>query len=287
MTSSKRPRATLLRLGDADTIRFLELYAKERILWDANEDGYRSRDQRAAAAKRIAQALNVPGFGAQEVMIKFKNLRNSYSQELKKIEESEARGFPAEEAYRPKIHWFRTMDSFLHGYIHYRPTHTTQILTKSKNMSKVVESPEESSADIYWEEETQNYEDIELKQEVSDIENDSVPETRVISADRILPAETVNRGVKRKEVPVQEEPDIRSLRRTFTSVASEQNRIPPVIEVPEETADIAAASRLEDAHDQFGKYIASLLRAIGYPEALRLHQEITALVLSRMRPNNN
>ena len=58
---------------------------------------YRDRDLRAAEAKQISDELNLPGFGPAEVIMKFKNLRISYCQELKKITASKLSGTSPDE----------------------------------------------------------------------------------------------------------------------------------------------------------------------------------------------
>ncbi|KAJ8880262.1 hypothetical protein PR048_016728 [Dryococelus australis] len=82
-----------LKLSDNETMRFIELYENETLLYDVAMMEYRNRDLRAAAAaKRIADVLNVSGFGPGEVITKFKILRNAYSQEVKKIADSHKSG---------------------------------------------------------------------------------------------------------------------------------------------------------------------------------------------------
>jgi hypothetical protein len=74
---------------------------------------YRNRDLRTAAIKRIVAALSVDGFGPKEVASEFRNLRNSYSQELRKIEDSQKSGAGADDVYVPKVYWFAAMYSRL------------------------------------------------------------------------------------------------------------------------------------------------------------------------------
>ena len=120
----------MLRLSDSDTLRFLDLYHNEPILYNVTLEEYRDRDLRAAAAKRISAALNIRGFGPAEIIRKFKNLRSSYCQELKKIAASKRSGRSTDEVYKPKVVWFEKMNSFLHPHVQQRPTKSNLVSKK-------------------------------------------------------------------------------------------------------------------------------------------------------------
>lgn len=110
-----------LKLSNSDTIKFLQLYRDEKLLYDIRIPQYSNRNLRREATKRIANAINIPGFGTRQVKEKFKNLRNAYSQEIKKIEVSNTNVVScAENVYVPKVHWFSTMHSFLRPFIYHR-----------------------------------------------------------------------------------------------------------------------------------------------------------------------
>ena len=104
----------------------------KQVLYDASIEEYRDKDLRMAAAKRISDALKIPGFGPKEVVSKFKNLRSSYCQELKKIANSERSGAGTDEIYKPKVFWFEQMHSFIRPFIQQRP-HTV----KSGKLKKI------------------------------------------------------------------------------------------------------------------------------------------------------
>lgn len=122
-----------LKLSDNETLRFLELYQTENVLYDSTLESYRDRDLRLAAAKRISCVLNVSGFGPKEVMTKFKNLRNSFCQELKKIADSERSGADATDVYKPKVFWFELMNSFIRPFIQQRST-KSNLVRKQKTL---------------------------------------------------------------------------------------------------------------------------------------------------------
>lgn len=115
---------SILRISDEKTMELIELYDEEACLWNSTLEDYKNREKRVAAADRIANTLNINNFEAKHVMIKFKNLRNSYCQELKKIANSiNSQDVPV---YKPKVFWFRRMDAFLRP--HLQPSRTTGLL---------------------------------------------------------------------------------------------------------------------------------------------------------------
>lgn len=119
-----------LRMSDAETLKFLEYYRNEPALWDSTNEGYKKRDTRAAAAQRIVEALNLSDFGPSHVITKFKNLRSSYAQELKKIAASTKSGASTDNVYVPKVVWFKTMDSFLRPHVKSRDTQSNLVSNK-------------------------------------------------------------------------------------------------------------------------------------------------------------
>lgn len=109
---------SILRISDKKTLQLITEYKKEPCLWNSSLDDYPNKMKRARAADKIARILNIPNFEGKHVMVKFKNLRNSYSQELKKIKASlDKVGVDSPELYRPKVPWFPLMDSFIRPYL--------------------------------------------------------------------------------------------------------------------------------------------------------------------------
>lgn len=125
--ASEITQNSILRITDEKTLQLIELYEQESCLWNSDLEDYKIRERRVAAAARIAKALNIQNFEAKHVMIKFKNLRNSYCQELKKI----ANSINAQnvKVYNPKVFWFSKMDSFLRPYL--QPSRTTGFLVST------------------------------------------------------------------------------------------------------------------------------------------------------------
>jgi hypothetical protein len=120
--SKKKDFTVSLKLSESNTLWLIQLYQSEPCLYDVNSDDYRNRELQVAATKRIAAALSVDGFGPKEVAKKYKNLRNSYSQELKKVNDSEKSGTGGDDVYIPKVYWFDIMYSFLRPQMYSRPT---------------------------------------------------------------------------------------------------------------------------------------------------------------------
>ncbi len=117
----------VIKLQDDETVKFLELCASEQLLYDASCKEYKDRDFRLAAARRISEAIGISGFGPKEVITKFKNLRSSYCDELKKIADSERSGTGTEDVYVPKVIWFESMNSFIRPFVQQRSTKTNLV----------------------------------------------------------------------------------------------------------------------------------------------------------------
>lgn len=112
--------ASILRISEEKTLELVELYKQEQCLWDTNSRDYRIKMKRREAAEKIARILDLPNFKARHVMMKFKNLRNAYCQELKKI--AIAQNLGSEEDAVPRkskqrAQWYAVMDSFIRPHL--------------------------------------------------------------------------------------------------------------------------------------------------------------------------
>nr|KAF7394464.1 hypothetical protein H0235_017059 [Vespula pensylvanica] len=246
------------------TYTFLDLYQTEPILYNPTLDEYRDRDMRAAAAQRISEALNIDGFGPKEVILKFKNLRSSYCQELKKIADSQRSGRSTDEIYKPKVVWFTKMNSFIRPFVQQRETQSNVMLQRNNI-------------------ETEINQEINAEQVITeDIANDKIFfHTSQLS--KTLPV--CNKPVEKRKV--------------FFNKTESENKLPKKkknMNVCEDSAFIShvlnklqdISTRAEqiaekkDSYDHFGKYIGSLLRTIGFPDAMKLQQQIITLIMNRM-----
>ncbi|VVC41783.1 MADF domain [Cinara cedri] len=111
-----------VRLNEKMTLRFVELYRDQRLLWDKEHEAYNKRTDRLRAYRRIADGMAVDGLGVPEVASKIKNIRSTYLQELKKIKDSAHRHLVLSEEdgdaaspYVPKLAWFPIIDSMIGG----------------------------------------------------------------------------------------------------------------------------------------------------------------------------
>ncbi|XP_013196547.1 uncharacterized protein LOC106139614 [Amyelois transitella] len=211
----------VLKMNEDKTMEFISLYEKEPCLWNTNSYSFRNKIARANAASRIARTLKVPQFEAKHVMIKFKNLRNAYCQELRKLAASIDMGVD----YRPKVIWFSKMDSFLRP--HLSKTNVGQILD-SNNI--VIEEPES------W-----------------------------------------RRSIKRVTVEAETQVELDYCSEDSSTVS---DLLEPSIKQPQlETEDpLVSSDWPKDYYDDFGRYIASLLRTLPINKALALQPQIVNLI---------
>ncbi|XP_071054830.1 uncharacterized protein [Onthophagus taurus] len=221
---------------------------------------------RMAAAKRISEELNIPGFGSKDVISKFKNLRSSYCQELKKIADSERSEAGTDDIYRPKIIWFELMNSFIRPFVQQRPTQSNLLLPTT--------ATEESQQEQSKLDESQS---PSQHQSSVDHLNEKVSSTPQITAGTEAPRRTVKRQMP-STVSQPSSSNKKALldpQITFMSGA---------IEKLENISNRAALITKEDTYDHFGKYVASMLRSIGPPTAMRLQETITSFIINAMCP---
>lgn len=95
------------------TYKFVQEYVKYEYLYNCKHSNYRIKEVRDAALLRISEAMNIPGFGSKEVYTKIRNLKSTYSQELKKVKQSTKSGAGTDEVYNPHIKWFKLLDDAL------------------------------------------------------------------------------------------------------------------------------------------------------------------------------
>ncbi|XP_045476403.1 uncharacterized protein LOC123682057 [Harmonia axyridis] len=245
----------VVKLRDYETDRFLKLYRAERVLYDMNLEDYKNRDLRMAAAERISKELNIPGFGPREIMYKFKNLRSSYCQELKKIAEAERLGM----VHTPKVFWFDLMHSFIRPFVNSRAAQACASLS----------CPNEDSNDERSRSPIQPPGPSEDSTEVPSSPSGSIVKTET----SLSPIKRRRSFVSSPEVPEksrkkQQDPLVLPLEDTNG--------------VPQNMQNGVQLLREEDIYDNFGRYVASMLRSMGPPTSLRLQAKITSTLVNTM-----
>lgn len=91
------------------TIKFVSEYVAHECLWNTKHSLYKNKIARLAAYRDIANNMNLPNFGEKEIVVKIKNIRSTYCQELKKIRESKISG--SGDVYVPNLKWFSILNS--------------------------------------------------------------------------------------------------------------------------------------------------------------------------------
>ena len=69
------------------TVAFIQECQARECLWNFKSKLHKNKAMRDAAYKSIANAMNIDGFDVEDVKNKTKNLRSTYAQEMKKIDE--------------------------------------------------------------------------------------------------------------------------------------------------------------------------------------------------------
>ncbi|XP_039284255.1 uncharacterized protein LOC111050249 [Nilaparvata lugens] len=130
---------------DIETTRFLELYARERLLYDPSIKQYRDQEARTAAAQRICDALGgaVAGLtGPRDVVKRFKHMRDSYCHELKRKAKLEAKavaddGTPVSSFYRPRLFYFDQINAFLRPFVNVKCSPTKEVANDKGNTNNI------------------------------------------------------------------------------------------------------------------------------------------------------
>ncbi|XP_021930537.1 uncharacterized protein LOC110835002 isoform X2 [Zootermopsis nevadensis] len=82
--STRTERKMSGKWSEETTLKFIKEYRQLECLWDVKSPSYRNKAVRDAAYMKLADRASLPGFTVQEAKNKIKNLRSTYSQELKK-----------------------------------------------------------------------------------------------------------------------------------------------------------------------------------------------------------
>ncbi|XP_050347630.1 uncharacterized protein LOC126771665 [Nymphalis io] len=240
---AKITQQSILRISDEKTLQLIELYEAEECLWNTTTETYKIKSKRYEAAERIAKILNLRHFTFRHVIIKFKNLRNSYCQELKKIANSVAAG--EEPVYRPRVFWFSKMDSFLRP--HLQPTRDSKLLF---NYGVLVKSEPEENEDV---QQMKTVTDDNNSYSEEDAEECYVPRVK----------RSRNSSISFSEPKLEE---------TYSN-----NLVPSVRDTSSHQQP--TTSLRDDCYDSFGKYVSAMLRNMPEQQAMELQPQIVKLLV--------
>ncbi|XP_053617980.1 uncharacterized protein LOC128679626 [Plodia interpunctella] len=96
------------------TIQMIIEYEKREYLWNPVSEHYKNKKIREQGYVEIINSLNLVDVTVKELKNKIKNIRSSYSVELKKIRAARKAGA---HAYKPSVTWFEHADRFLRAIV--------------------------------------------------------------------------------------------------------------------------------------------------------------------------
>lgn len=91
------------------------LYRKSPCLWKKDARSYLSKEYRHRAYARIHRMMDLPGVTLVEIVLKIRQMRRLYVNELKSLLESESCG----RYYQTSLPWFYDLHRFLYPYLDY------------------------------------------------------------------------------------------------------------------------------------------------------------------------
>ncbi|KAG6451139.1 uncharacterized protein LOC115444195 [Manduca sexta] len=239
----------ILRISDEKTLLLIELYHREECLWNTSLEDYKNREKRSEAVARIAKELKIKNFGPRHVVIKFKNLRNSYCQELKKMSNSlNAANGEDYECYKPRVFWFNKMDSFL------RP-HLQSTKSFVHNLPHL---------------DTERGDEVEEWVQMTNPEDVLLPDTNYLEPSC---SETDEYEIRSRKRNVSS--DTRSSKRIRTEDYEPGNPSQTLRDISSQLTEMLAHN---DCFDNFSRYVASLLRTLPMQKALMLQSKIVEMI---------
>ncbi|XP_045451513.1 uncharacterized protein LOC123660493 [Melitaea cinxia] len=271
-----RTQSSILRISGHKTFQFLELYEKEECLWNTTDKDYRNIRKRKEANERIARALNIEHFTYRHVTIKFKNLRNSYSQELKKIAKSINSG--EDPIYRPKVFWFSKMDGFLRPHLlvprgtvpKFDPDTSSVPQEENKSPQKIKEEDENSFS---FEEHDVEY---ELRKKRS---KNGSPIYRDLALDDNSDSYISSHlEVSQPFGLTLNEDDPLDSHNSKPDVSKNSKYLENIVKCLSNLTK--NNTQRDDCFDSFGRYVAAMLRSMSKRRALEVQPEIVKLLVS-------
>lgn len=102
-----------MKWSENETIKFVEMYRDLDFLWDTESADYRNSQMRQAGYEHLVKEMGIADFTVADARKKIKSLRNTYSQELQKIERSLSSENGGNFVYKPNVKWFHIIHAFL------------------------------------------------------------------------------------------------------------------------------------------------------------------------------
>ncbi|XP_047522334.1 uncharacterized protein LOC125061152 [Pieris napi] len=103
----------MAKWSEDTTIKFVSEYVVHECLWNIKNLAYKNKQARHSAYTALKEAMGIPGFDVNAVITKIKNIRSTYSQEVKKINDSMKSGAGADSIYKPNVKWFDILHDVL------------------------------------------------------------------------------------------------------------------------------------------------------------------------------
>ncbi|XP_076242302.1 uncharacterized protein LOC143184154 [Calliopsis andreniformis] len=95
--------------------KLASLYRKTPCLWKKDNKHYLDIDHRHRAYDRIHKEIALPGVTVVEIVLRIRQMRRLYVEELKRLLEAKSSGY----CYRISFPWFYDLHRFLYPYLDY------------------------------------------------------------------------------------------------------------------------------------------------------------------------
>lgn len=95
--------------------KLASLYRRSPCLWKKDTRGYLDSEYRHRAYSRIHRAMELPGVTFVEIVLKIREMRRLYVNELKRLLEAKSYG----RCYEISLPWFYNLHQFLYPYLDY------------------------------------------------------------------------------------------------------------------------------------------------------------------------
>ncbi|XP_076679550.1 uncharacterized protein LOC143374887 [Andrena cerasifolii] len=95
--------------------KLVSLYRKSPCLWKKDTRRYLDIERRHCAYGRIHEAMALPEVTVVEIVLRIREMRRLYVEELKRLLQAESSGH----CYRPSFPWFYDLHRFLYPYLDY------------------------------------------------------------------------------------------------------------------------------------------------------------------------